>query len=249
MTNMAAGELSGKTALVTGAGSGIGRAIALGLAAKGVSVAVCDIDRDRAEAVAAEVTRSGAQSIAIGVDVARLGDIKAIVTTTIADLGRIDILCNCAGIFPRTPFFEMSEEEWQRVLDVNLTGTFRCCREVARHMAEQGGGKIVNIASGRGVTGSPRGSAYSASKGGVLALTVCLGIELGPLGINVNAVAPGPIDTPLYRGDRDEGWQPPQNLPVNQRVEPPEEVVGPVLFLLSEASRSMFGQTVFLKQP
>jgi NAD(P)-dependent dehydrogenase (short-subunit alcohol dehydrogenase family) len=244
-----AGELAGKVAVVTGAGSGIGRAIALGLAREGVTVAVCDIDAARAETVAAEVRAAGPIAIAVRVDVASLEEISAMVARVIEELGRIDILCNCAGIFPRTPFFEISEAEWQHVLDVNLTGTFRCCRAVAEHMSRNGGGKIVNIASGRGVTGSPRGAAYSASKGGVLALTVSLGIELGPLGINVNAVAPGPIDTPLYRGDREEGWQPPQNLPVNQRVEPPEEVVGPVLFLVSEASRSMFGQTVFLKQP
>ena len=247
--NSRTGELAGKVAVVTGAGSGIGRAICLGLAREGVSVAACDIDASRAEAVAAEVLEIGPESLAVSVDVASQAEITAMVTSVVERFGRIDILCNCAGIFPRTPFFDISDDEWQRVLDVNLTGTFRCCRAVAQQMLKDRGGKIVNIASGRGVTGSPRGSHYAASKGGVLALTVSLGIELGPLGINVNAVAPGPVDTPLYRGDREEGWQPPQNLPVNQRVEPPEEVVGAVLFLVSEASRSMFGQTIFLKQP
>jgi NAD(P)-dependent dehydrogenase (short-subunit alcohol dehydrogenase family) len=247
--NSRTGELAGKVALVTGAGSGIGRAICLGLARESVTVAACDIDASRAEAVAAEVLAIGPASLPMSVDVARQAEITAMVTSVVERFGRIDILCNCAGIFPRTPFFDISDHEWQRVLDVNLTGTFRCCRAVAQQMVKDGGGKIVNIASGRGVTGSPRGSHYAASKGGVLALTVSLGIELGPLGINVNAVAPGPVDTPLYRGDREEGWQPPQNLPVNQRLEPPEEVVGAVLFLISEASRSMFGQTIFLKQP
>jgi NAD(P)-dependent dehydrogenase (short-subunit alcohol dehydrogenase family) len=242
-------RITGKVAVVTGGGSGIGRAVCLGLAGEGIAVAVCDIDRARAEAVAAEVRQAGPPAAAVQADVSRPEEVARLVERTASALGRIDILCNCAGIFPRTPFFEIDLDEWRRVLDINLTGTFLCCRAVAEQMAANGGGKIVNIASGRGVTGSPRGSHYAASKGGIIALTVSLGIELGPLGINVNAVAPGPIDTPLYRGDREEGWRPPENLPVNQRVEPPEEVVGPVLFLLSEASRSMFGQVVFLKQP
>jgi 3-oxoacyl-[acyl-carrier protein] reductase len=242
-------RIKGRVAVVTGGGSGIGRAVSLGLAGEGIAVAVCDVDGGRAEAVAAEVRQAGQPAIAVEVDVSQPDEVAMMVERATAALGDIDVLCNCAGIFPRTPFFEIDLEEWRRVLDVNLTGTFLCSRAVAERMAAHGGGKIVNIASGRGVTGSPRGAHYAASKGGIIALTVSLGIELGPLGINVNAVAPGPVDTPLYRGDREEGWRPPENLPVNQRVEPPEEVVGPVLFLISEASRSMFGQVVFLKQP
>jgi len=244
-----AGQLSGKVAIITGGGSGIGRALCRGLAQEDATVIVCDVDLSAAEAAAAEIAQGGGKSHAIAVDVSQAGEIAAMVDKTITSAGRIDILINAAGIWPRHPFLEVSEAEWRHVLDVNLTGTFLCCKTVAPQMIEQGGGKIVNFASGRGVAGAMNGVHYAASKGGIIALTVSLGMELGDYGINVNAVAPGGTETPLFRGGRPEGWQPPASVPPNRRIEEPESVVGPVLFLVTDASKTMFGECIFMKAP
>jgi 2-hydroxycyclohexanecarboxyl-CoA dehydrogenase len=242
------GQLAGKVALITGGGSGIGRALCLGLAEEGANVVVCDVDEAAAKETAASVSQTG-QATAIAADVSRADQVAALVEGALADGGGIDILVNAAGIWPRHPFLEVGEAEWRRVLDVNLTGTFLCCQAVAPHMIERGSGKIVNLASGRGVAGAMNGVHYAASKGGIIALTVSLGMELGDFGINVNAVAPGGTETPLFRGGRPEGWQPPSSVPPNRRIEEPESVVGPVLFLVSDASKTMFGEVIFMKAP
>jgi NAD(P)-dependent dehydrogenase (short-subunit alcohol dehydrogenase family) len=244
-----AGQLSGKVAIITGGGSGIGRALCLGLGQEGATVVACDVNASAAEATASEATHLGVNASACAVDVSQAGQVAAMVERAISAEGRIDILVNAAGIWPRHPFLEVSEDEWRRVLDVNLTGTFLCCRAVAPHMIEQRSGKIVNLASGRGVAGAINGVHYAASKGGVIALTVSLGMELGDYGINVNAVAPGGTETPLFRGGRPEGWQPPAAVPPNRRIEKPDSVVGPVVFLVTEASRTMFGEVIFMKAP
>jgi NAD(P)-dependent dehydrogenase (short-subunit alcohol dehydrogenase family) len=243
------GQLAGKVAIVTGGGSGIGRALCLGLAREDASIVVCDVDRASAEVTVAEITREGQESRAVTLDVSQADQVQAMVDSVIATEGQIDILVNAAGIWPRKPFLEVTQEEWQHVLDINLTGTFLCCRAVAPHMMEQGGGKIVNLASGRGVAGAMNGVHYASSKGGVIALTVSLGMELGDHGINVNAVAPGGTETPLFRGGRPEGWEPPTDVPPNRRIEEPESVVGPVLFLVTDASKTMFGECIFMKAP
>ena len=242
-------QLLGKVAVVTGGASGIGRALCLGLAREGAAIVVSDVNETGAEAVASEVSGLGGQSSAITTDVSSSAQVGALVERSLESFGQIDILINGAGIWPRHPFMELSEEEWRRVLDINLTGTFLCCQAVAPHMIERGSGKIVNLASGRGVAGAIDGVHYAASKGGIIALTVSLGIELGDFGINVNAVAPGGTETPLFRGGRPEGWQPPTAVPPNRRIEQPESVVGPVLFLVTDASKTMFGEVIFMKAP
>ena len=244
-----AGQLSGRVAIITGGASGIGRALCLGLAGEEASVIVCDVNTAAAESTALELAQRGGNSLAVGADVSQAGEVSALVERSIAFAGQVDILVNAAGIWPRHPFMQVTEEEWRRVLDVNLTGTFLCCRAIAPHMIERGSGKIVNFASGRGVAGAINGVHYAASKGGIIALTVSLGMELGEFGINVNAVAPGGTETPLFRGGRPEGWQPPSAVPPNRRIEEPESVVGPVLFLVTDASKTMFGETIFMKAP
>lgn len=244
-----AGQLSGKVAVITGGGSGIGRALCHGLAQEDATVIVCDVNQPTAEATASEISQLGKKSLAIPADVSRADQVAALVNRTISSAGRIDILINAAGIWPRHPFLEVSEAEWRRVLDINLTGTFLCCQAVVPHMIRQGSGKIVNLASGRGVAGATNGVHYAASKGGIIALTVSLGMELGDFGINVNALAPGGTETPLFRGGRPEGWQPPSTVPPNRRIEEPESVVGPVLFLVTDASKTMFGEVIFMKAP
>ncbi len=239
------GQLSGKVALITGGGSGIGRALCLGLAAEGAQVVVSDVNETAARDSAAQI----GSSLAIAADVSSADQVAKLVESALAQAGQIDILINAAGIWPRHPFLEVSEEEWRRVLDINLTGTFLCCQAVVPQMIERGTGKIVNLASGRGVAGAINGVHYAASKGGIIALTVSLGMELGDLGINVNAVAPGRTETPLFRGGRPDGWQPPTVVPPNRRIEEPESVVGPVLFLVTDASKTMFGEVIFMKAP
>lgn len=241
------GQLSGKSAIITGGGSGIGRALCLGLAEEGAAITVVDVKN--AQATASQVNDLGGQAIAVTADVSKADEVAALVEKAVEAHGSIDILVNAAGIWPRHPFMDVTEDEWRRVLDVNLTGTFLCCQAVAPLMIARQSGKIVNLASGRGVAGALNGVHYAASKGGIIALTVSLGMELGDYGINVNAVAPGGTETPLYRGFRPEGWSPPTNVTPNRRIEEPESVVGPVMFLVTDASKTMFGEVIFMKAP
>jgi 3-oxoacyl-[acyl-carrier protein] reductase len=244
------GQLESKTAVITGGGSGIGRALCLGLAQEGAAIAVADIRLPEAQATVAEIQERGGSATAIQVDVAESTSVDAMVQAALEISGRVDVLINCAGIYPRHSVVEMSPEEWRHVLEVNLTGTFLCCKAAAGPMMAQGKGKMVNLVSGRGVTGAMNGAHYAASKGGLIAFTASLGMELGPHGINVNAVAPGATDTPMLRGA--SGGLPRQELPdtpVTKRMGQPEDLVGPVLFLAGDASNAMYGQVLFLKTP
>ena len=243
------GQLEGKLAIITGGGSGIGRALSLGLAQEGATVAVADIRLPAAQETATEIREQGGNAVTIEVDVARSESVDAMVRLALETSGHIDILVNCAGVYPRHSVVEMSEAEWRQVLDVNLTGTFLCCKAVADPMVAQGSGKIVNLVSGRGVTGAMNGAHYAASKGGLIAFTVSLGMELGPYGINVNAVAPGSTDTPMFRGGESQPRQDTADTPVNKRLGQPQDLIGPVLFLVGEASRAMYGQVLFMKTP
>jgi 3-oxoacyl-[acyl-carrier protein] reductase len=238
--------MEGKVAIVTGGGSGIGRALSIGLARTGAAVTVCDNRLPAATSTVAEIQKAGGRAAAIEADVSQARSVEEMVRKTVEASGRVDILVNCAGIYPRSPVMEMSEEDWRRVLDVNLTGAFLCCKAVAKHMVPQRSGKIVNLVSGRGVTGDARGAHYAASKGGLIAFTVSLGIELGPHGINVNGLAPGVTDTPMARAG---GFRQAPDTPFNKSLGQPEDIVGPVLFLVSDASRTMCGQILFMKTP
>ena len=244
------GQLEGKVAIITGGGSGIGRALCLGLAEEGAAIAVADLRLPAAQETASEVRERGGTATAVEVNVSQSASVDAMVQSVLAGSGHIDVLVNCAGIYPRHSVVEMTEEEWRQVLDVNLTGPFLCCKAVAGPMMAQGSGKMVNLVSGRGVTGAINGAHYSASKGGLIAFTVSLGMELGPYGINVNAVAPGSTDTPMFRGGANAQAPPvTPDVPVNKRLGQPEDLLGPVLFLTTDASKTMFGQVVFMKTP
>ena len=187
-------SLSGQTAIVTGAASGIGEGIARRLAGAGATVAVADIDLARAEAAAAAI----ANSFAIHLDVTSAGSAEAMASVLLERTGRIDILVNNAGIAgPSRPLWEQAEEDWRRVLEVNLNGVFHCCRAVLPAMREKRYGRIVNIASVAGKEGNPNMGPYSTSKAAVIGLTKSLAKEVATEGICVNAVAPAVVRTPI----------------------------------------------------
>ncbi len=167
-------SLDGRTAIVTGAGSGIARAISLQLAREGADVAAADINPETAEATARAVAELGRRGLAIPVDVANRGQVQAMAERVRSEWGRIDILIACAGIYPRTRIVDLGEEEWDRVLDIHLKGTFLCCQAVLPTMMEQRYGRIVTTVSGLAAAGVPRSAAYAAAKGGIISFTKVL---------------------------------------------------------------------------
>lgn len=233
-------------ALITGGASGIGRAVSLKLAAEGILVVVADRDeKTAAETLALIASRSG-QAEAARVDVARAAEVKAVVAEVLRRHGRIDILANIAGgSIHRKRLEALSFSEWKEVLDVNLKGTFLFCREVAPIMARQKCGRIINTASNYGVTGSALRTPYSAAKAGVIGFTKSLALEMAPYGVLVNAVAPGPTDTPRVMAN----WTPDsrkkreEEIPLG-RTGRPEDLAEAFYFLCTEASAWMTGQTL-----
>jgi NAD(P)-dependent dehydrogenase (short-subunit alcohol dehydrogenase family) len=237
-------RLPGKTAIVTGGAAGIGRGIALRLAEEGADVVIADIDERIARETAVEIEALGRRALVISTDVSRKGQVDAMVAQA-SEFGRPDILVNNAGIEHITPLFDVSEVEWDRTLMINLKGTFLCSQAVARVMiADSGGGKIVNLGSVAAITPPEREPHYSASKGGVHTLTKQLALELGPHGINVNAVAPGIVRNGL--GTRHSLADPElaekirQNTPL-RRIATPRDVANAVLFLASEEANHITG--------
>jgi 3-oxoacyl-[acyl-carrier protein] reductase len=192
--------LDGQVALITGSGRGIGKAIAVRFARQGADIAVLDVHREGAEATAREVQRVGRRATVKVADVSDCQAVQAAVSEVAAELGRLDVLVNNAGIETRAPFLEIRPEEWRRQLDVNLSGTFYCTQAAAREMAARGYGRIINVSSVAGLIGPIDLAAYGASKAGVIGLTRAAALDLADYGITVNAIAPGPIETELMRG-------------------------------------------------
>jgi len=237
-------ELKGKIALVTGAAQGIGKAVTLLLARHGADVIVADVNLEKAEETAREVQSLGRQSMAVKLDVTRLQDVEATVETALQRFGKIDILINNAGIARDKLILRMTEEDWDAVLAVNLKGTFNCTKVVIKHMSKQRSGKIVNIASVVGEMGNPGQANYAASKAGVIGFTKTIAREFAQRGINVNAIAPGYIQTPMTDALPEKAKEELKRMIPMERLGQPEDVARAVLFLVSEASGYITGNVL-----
>lgn len=238
--------LAGRTALVTGAAGGIGSAISVALAEAGADVAVHDREQGEALAAVAEtVTQLGQRAVTVVGDVRDPHGVADFVSSAIAAFGQLDILVNNAGIMTEVPLLAMSLQEWQRTIDVNLTGYFLCAQAVAKHMVARKSGAIINIASQLGYRGGAGLVHYSAAKAGVLGFTRAAARELAEYNVRVNSVAPGPVDTDMIAPYRTTKWvEDKLAASVLKRVGRPEEVAGSVVFLASDAASLFIGQTL-----
>jgi len=239
-------KLKGKVSIVTGAGQGIGKAIAITFAREGSYVVVNDIDLDKAASVAKEIEGFGGKAIAVKADVSQNEEVRDMVAETIRNFGRIEILVNNAGIQTTAPFLELSEEEWCRVIDVNLKGVFLCSQTVAREMIKQEGGKIINISSVHQSVPRYNRAHYDASKAGVAMLTKDMALELAKYNIKVNCIAPGAIATPM----NEDILKSPEKMAIIKSMIPlarmgePEEVAQLALYLASDEADYITGTIV-----
>jgi 3-oxoacyl-[acyl-carrier protein] reductase len=234
-------ELKAKVALITGAAQGIGKAVTLVLARHGADVVVADVNIEKAQETAREVEALGRAAMAVRVDVTHLEDVEKMVEAAVQRYGKIDILVNNAGIARDKLILRMTEEDWDTVLNVNLKGTFNCTKAVIKYMSKQRSGKIVNIASVVGMMGNPGQANYSASKAGVIGLTKTVAREFAARGINVNAIAPGYIQTPMTEVLPEKAKEELKRLIPMKRLGQPEDVAHAVLFLVSEVSSYITG--------
>ncbi len=244
-------ELKDKIALVTGARQGMGKSHALALSKQGAKVMVTDINQEECQLVADEIKSMGGEAVAFKMDVLNKADIDAVFDEVIRQFGRLDILVNNAGIYAPKAALELTEEDWDKTIDINLKGQFLCAQRAAKEMAKNKWGRIVNIASvasgqvGVGITG---GVHYVASKGGVIGMTETLADEWALLGINVNAIGPGAIDTPMVAAaqlPKEAMDAMLAGVPL-KRIGKPEEVSAMVVFLASEEASYITGATFYV---
>jgi NAD(P)-dependent dehydrogenase (short-subunit alcohol dehydrogenase family) len=241
------GRVEGKVAIVTGAASGIGRATARLLAQEGAAVVVADVDPEGGEETARQIREDGGSGLFARTDVSRSEDVQQMVATTLERFGQLDILHNNAYWAPLyRPLVDTAEEEWDRTLDVTLKGVFLGCKYAIPPMIERGGGVIVNTASTAALVASPQFAAYMAAKGGVVTLTRSVAMDYGPSGIRCNAVCPGLIETPATApvlADPERRQWLTSKLLVG-RIGRPEDIARAVVYLASDESSFMTGQTL-----
>jgi NAD(P)-dependent dehydrogenase (short-subunit alcohol dehydrogenase family) len=234
-----------KVAIITGSGGGIGGAIALRYAREGAKLALADIVAETAKSRASEINCMGCDAIATATDVTHKGSVQQMVQTTLDRWGRIDILVNVAGGADRKAVVEMTETDWDHIVDMNLKSVFLCCQAVLPTMLKQKYGKIVSISSIYGFTGNAIRSSYAAAKAGVAVFTKSLALEVVNEGINVNAIAPGRVSTPKVRGRySDEQWaEATAQIPAG-RAGTPDEIASAAIFLVLDENSYITGQTI-----
>jgi 3-oxoacyl-[acyl-carrier protein] reductase len=239
------GRLEGKVAVVTGGARGIGRGIVEAFAAEGADVAVADVlPEGEAAPLLPGLERLGRRGLYLRTDVSKEGEVRDMVGEVIEALGRIDVLVNNAGVLSQSPLEQMPVKEWDRVLGINLRGTFLCCRFALPDMLGRGEGRIVNVASQLGQVGAPELAHYCASKGGVIAFTKALAREVAGRGVLVNAVAPGPISTGIIPSESEEQEEALKAALPIRRFGAVEEVAPTVVFLASDDASYYVGQTL-----
>lgn len=236
-------SLKGKVAIVTGAGSGIGRAIAIRLARDEAAIAVLDLNGDGAAETAKTITDAGGTALALTVDCSSEAAIKEAAATIRAKFGPITILVNNAGIATFVPYMDITEDQWDQMIRINLKGPHLCCREVIPDMLAAGWGRIINITSSSVQSGSFAQAHYVSSKGGLLGLTKALALEYAPTGITVNMVPPGFVDTPLLRSAPIDAEAFAKTLPM-KRIGQPEDIAAACAYLASEEAGYVTGQTI-----
>ena len=241
---MGCGKLEGRVALVTGGARGIGKAICERLAAEGASLAIVDIMKEVADETVAEFKEKGVNAIAFGANVAKPEDANNTIKAVVEEMGRIDILVNNAGITRDTLMMRMSEADWDAVIDVNLKGTFNFIKAAMRPMMKNKYGKIINVASVVGIMGNAGQANYSASKAGVIGLTKTAAKELASRNVNVNAVAPGYIQTDMTKDLPEQAKEAFMTVTPMKRAGSAEDVAGTVYFLASPDSDYITGQVI-----
>ena len=236
------GLLEGKSVAMTGGGGGLGLCYGVAMAAAGASVAVADINLDAAKATVDAISGAGGRAIAVKTDVTRADELEQLLDRTEAAFGPLDVLVNIAGIFPRIALVDMTEQAWDEVITLNLKSVYLGARSAIRRMLPRGRGVVLSTASGTGIRGQPKGSAYAASKAGIIGFTRAVSLELKGTGVRINCFGPGATDTPLWRVGKSEAEI--ERLLAAGFVYQPDDFSNVVVFLASDMSAPLNGEFI-----